>query len=73
MPLSLPQHPIIFHKKSDTLNSGLIDGLVIRKLQWGVPAMYDYKSVKWLTRIELTEEDHTGYWEERGYAKDAWV
>ncbi|WP_409348559.1 molybdopterin-dependent oxidoreductase [Paenibacillus phyllosphaerae] len=38
-----------------------------------VPKMYAYKSVKWLNRVELIDEDHTGYWEERGYAKDAWV
>jgi len=38
-----------------------------------VPKMYAYKSVKWLTRIELIAEDHTGYWEQRGYSKDAWV
>ncbi|MFB9326907.1 molybdopterin-dependent oxidoreductase [Paenibacillus aurantiacus] len=38
-----------------------------------VPKMYAYKSVKWLNRIELIDTDHTGYWEERGYAKDAWV
>lgn len=38
-----------------------------------VPKMYAYKSVKWLTRIELIGKEHTGYWEERGYDKDAWV
>lgn len=38
-----------------------------------VPQMYAYKSVKWLTRIELIEDDHTGYWEQRGYSKDAWI
>ncbi|WP_274654350.1 molybdopterin-dependent oxidoreductase [Paenibacillus humicola] len=38
-----------------------------------VPKMYGYKSVKWLNRIELINEDHIGYWEERGYSVDAWV
>ncbi|MCJ8012668.1 molybdopterin-dependent oxidoreductase [Paenibacillus sp. KQZ6P-2] len=38
-----------------------------------VPQMYAYKSVKWLNRIELIAEDHVGYWEVRGYDKDAWV
>ncbi|WP_042195400.1 molybdopterin-dependent oxidoreductase [Paenibacillus camerounensis] len=37
------------------------------------PQMYAYKSVKWLNRIELIDQDHTGYWEERGYDKDAWL
>ncbi|RTE10297.1 molybdopterin-dependent oxidoreductase [Paenibacillus whitsoniae] len=38
-----------------------------------VPQMYGYKSVKWLNRIEVIGEEHTGYWEQRGYAKDAWI
>lgn len=38
-----------------------------------VPKMYAYKSVKWLNRIELIAEDHVGYWEQRGYDKDAWL
>ncbi|WP_438445058.1 molybdopterin-dependent oxidoreductase [Gorillibacterium sp. sgz5001074] len=38
-----------------------------------VPQMYAYKSVKWLNRIELIAEEHTGYWEKRGYSKDAWI
>lgn len=38
-----------------------------------VPKMYGYKSVKWLNKIEAIEKVHTGYWEARGYKKDAWV
>lgn len=38
-----------------------------------IPKMYAYKSVKWLNRIELIADDYTGYWEERGYDKDAWL
>lgn len=39
-----------------------------------VPKMYAYKSVKWVERIEMIEDpDYTGYWEERGYAKNAWI
>ncbi len=38
-----------------------------------IPQMYAYKSVKWLNRIELIEENHIGYWGERGYEHDAWV
>ncbi|MFC4775991.1 molybdopterin-dependent oxidoreductase [Paenibacillus sp. GCM10023252] len=38
-----------------------------------VPKMYAYKSVKWLSRIELIEGTHVGYWEQRGYSNDAWV
>jgi hypothetical protein len=38
-----------------------------------MPKMYAYKSVKWLNRIELIENEHIGYWEQRGYANEAWV
>lgn len=38
-----------------------------------VPSMYAYKSVKWLQNIELIRDEHIGYWEVRGYEKDAWV
>jgi len=38
-----------------------------------IPQMYAYKSVKWLNRIELIEENHIGYWGQRGYENDAWV
>jgi DMSO/TMAO reductase YedYZ molybdopterin-dependent catalytic subunit len=35
--------------------------------------MYGYKSLKWLSGIELTRERVPGYWEDRGYAADGWV
>lgn len=38
-----------------------------------VPRMYAYKGVKWLNAVELIEEPYLGFWEERGYANDAWV
>ncbi|WP_138735961.1 molybdopterin-dependent oxidoreductase [Modestobacter excelsi] len=38
-----------------------------------VAPMYGYKSLKWLSGIELTDEVVPGYWEERGYAVDGWV
>ena len=39
-----------------------------------MPQMYGYKNVKWVTRIEVQPTyDHLGYWEQRGYDKDAWV
>ena len=37
-----------------------------------VPGRYFYKSVKWLTKIELLAEDRLGYWEaETGYHNNA--
>jgi len=38
-----------------------------------VPAMYGYKSVKWVDRVVVTREPVVGYWEQRGYDRDAWI
>jgi DMSO/TMAO reductase YedYZ molybdopterin-dependent catalytic subunit len=38
-----------------------------------IPDMYGYKSVKWLTQINLVETAESGYWENLGYDRDAWV
>src|SRR5918992_1047638 len=38
-----------------------------------VAPMYGYKSLKWLERIEVTDELEPGYWEDRGYDVDAWI
>jgi DMSO/TMAO reductase YedYZ molybdopterin-dependent catalytic subunit len=38
-----------------------------------VAPMYGYKSLKWLSGIELTDGVVPGYWEQRGYAVDGWV
>jgi DMSO/TMAO reductase YedYZ molybdopterin-dependent catalytic subunit len=35
--------------------------------------MYGYKSVKWLSGIEVTSEVVRGYWEHRGYDVDGFV
>lgn len=62
----------------DVMVALMLDGKLIPHELGGpvrlvVPQMYGYKSVKWLNRIELIEDDHTGYWEQRGYSKDAWI
>jgi DMSO/TMAO reductase YedYZ molybdopterin-dependent catalytic subunit len=38
-----------------------------------VAPMYGYKSVKWLSGIEVTDAVIPGYWEDRGYAVDGFV
>lgn len=38
-----------------------------------LPQMYGYKNVKWVQRITVTDRPETGYWEQRGYDRDAWV
>lgn len=36
-----------------------------------VPGSFGYKSIKWLSGIELLGHDITGYWEQYGYPADA--
>jgi DMSO/TMAO reductase YedYZ molybdopterin-dependent catalytic subunit len=36
-----------------------------------VPGNYGYKYVKWVGRIQVTDQKHTGYWEGFGYPDDA--
>ena len=36
-----------------------------------IPGKYFWKSAKWLRGIELTAEDHPGFWERYGYHNDA--
>jgi DMSO/TMAO reductase YedYZ molybdopterin-dependent catalytic subunit len=38
-----------------------------------VPAMYGYKSVKWVQRIRVEDQRAIGYWEQRGYQVDAYL
>ncbi len=38
-----------------------------------IPEMYGYKNVKWVERIVVTDRPLDGYWELRGYDRDAWV
>ncbi|MGO9558972.1 MAG: molybdopterin-dependent oxidoreductase [Acidimicrobiales bacterium] len=38
-----------------------------------VAPMYGYKSIKWLDRIEVTNEVVPGYWEDGGYPVNAWI
>ena len=38
-----------------------------------MPAMYGYKNVKWVERIVVGDRPADGYWEQRGYDRNAWV
>jgi len=38
-----------------------------------VAPMYGYKSLKWLSDVEITADVRPGFWEQRGYDVDAWV
>ncbi len=36
-----------------------------------LPKRYAWKSIKWMTGVEVRTEDQRGFWEERGYHNDA--
>ena len=38
-----------------------------------IAPMYGYKSIKWLSGIEVTDDVVEGYWEHRGYDVDGFV
>jgi DMSO/TMAO reductase YedYZ molybdopterin-dependent catalytic subunit len=38
-----------------------------------IPGLYGMKSVKWLTKMTVTEDDYKGYWEQRNWTDDATV
>lgn len=38
-----------------------------------IPEMYGYKGVKWVNEIHALNEPIDGFWEQRGYDRDAWV
>ncbi|MEO8329761.1 MAG: molybdopterin-dependent oxidoreductase [Candidatus Nanopelagicales bacterium] len=55
-----------------------LDGATVTEEHGGparllVTAMYGYKSLKWLSDIELVTAVEPGYWEVRGYDVDAYV
>jgi hypothetical protein len=59
-----------------TLLADTIDGLALPPEHGGpvrlvVPRQLAYKSVKFVTRMEVTDREARGYWERYGYAADA--
>jgi DMSO/TMAO reductase YedYZ molybdopterin-dependent catalytic subunit len=38
-----------------------------------IPDMYGFKYIKWVNHITLSDHMEPGYWEQRGYAVDAWL
>ena len=69
LPMDLVRHP-------QTVLADTMDGEPLERKHGGplrlvVPAQLAYKSVKWVTRLEVTDRPVQGYWEERGYPMDA--
>jgi DMSO/TMAO reductase YedYZ molybdopterin-dependent catalytic subunit len=63
---------------ADAMLAYEMDGLPLKRehgapVRVVIPEMYGYKNVKWVERITVTATPETGYWEQRGYDKDAWV
>jgi DMSO/TMAO reductase YedYZ molybdopterin-dependent catalytic subunit len=75
------------YTESLTLEQGLRDDVLVATSMFGQPIeqkhgapvrlyvvpMYGYKSLKWLSGIEVVREVIPGYWENLGYDVDAWV
>lgn len=38
-----------------------------------IPGLFGMKNPKWITKIELTDRDHLGYWESQGWSDEAVV
>jgi DMSO/TMAO reductase YedYZ molybdopterin-dependent catalytic subunit len=75
------------YTESLTIEQGRQPGVLVATTMFGKPIetkhgapvrllvapMYGYKSIKWLSGIEVSNKVVPGYWEERGYDVDAWV
>jgi len=75
------------YSDSFPLEDALREGTIVAYLQNGepltaahgfparvlVPGIYGMKNVKWVQEIELTDEDHLGYWQVRGWSDVATV
>jgi DMSO/TMAO reductase YedYZ molybdopterin-dependent catalytic subunit len=63
--------------KPDVLVTHTVDGRALPREHGGpvrmiTPQLYAWKGSKWLSRLELLEEDRAGFWEERGYSMTAY-
>ncbi|QIG41634.1 molybdopterin-dependent oxidoreductase [Nocardioides anomalus] len=72
---SLPL-PVARHERT-VVALGMLGGAVSHAhggpVRMYVDGQYGYKSTKWLSAVELTEDEVPGYWEHRGYAVDGTV
>ena len=68
--------PLAFLEDDDALLATHADGAPLTPehgypLRLVIPHKYFWKSAKWLRGIELTAQDHPGFWERYGYHNDA--
>ena len=71
--------PLQYFYDKDILMAYKINGLTLPPekgfpFQLVAESKYGYKWIKWITEIELSDnEDYKGYWESRGYSNDAQI
>ena len=58
------EEDVLFALKHDDQPLDAAHGAPVRLV---VPRLYFWKSAKWVTGVEFTEEDHPGFWESAGY------
>ena len=68
--------PLAAMLDDDVLVAWEFDGRPIEPVHGGpvrmvVPKLYFWKSAKWLNRLDFTDRDVKGFWEQRGYHNDA--
>lgn len=71
--LSLPQATDGLTLLGYTMNNAPLAEEHGGPLRLVVPAMYGYKSVKWVNRITVAQQQVVGYWEQRGYPVNAYL
>ena len=59
-----------------TLLADALDGVPLPADHGGpirlvIPTQLGYKNVKWVVRLEITDKPAEGYWEQRGYPRNA--
>jgi DMSO/TMAO reductase YedYZ molybdopterin-dependent catalytic subunit len=72
--------PLEFLRHPDVLLADRHDGVPLDADHGGpvrlvVPRLFAWKSAKWVNRIELTQDNRPGYWEQAGYHNvgDPWL
>ena len=58
------EEDVLFAVKHDSQPLSAQHGAPVRLV---VPRLYFWKSAKWVTGLEFTQEDHPGFWESAGY------
>lgn len=72
--------PLAYLQADNALIVTGLDGAALPRQHGGpvrlvIPALYAWKSAKWLTRLEFMAADQRGFWEQRGYHNhaDPWL